>query len=309
MEPVEGGGDGRAPVDDDRVAAVVGDVAAPDVERLGAVVGDGVDAPEEERGPRVVLQGRDAAGEDAAEARWSTRRSPWRVEPVGGLRASAQLVAGVVEVGLLAGEDVGGRGVVGRRGHGGSTSRVVVGSILANRGWYTREGHSETGRRGRGLSVARPADCRDGPIDSSHPSGVRRRRPGDPQCVLGVRARRRGYAVPAPPGDFADWPAFLTANGVPEERWNDASAIEAEGHPRIFFQKVPEPKAGKNRVHVDLLAGGGPSVPLDEQRRAGRGRGGAARGPRGDPRRGPRRPRRALGRDARPRGQRVLRLR
>ena len=76
----------------------------------------------------------------------------------------------------------------------------------------------------------------------------------------------RGYAVPAPPGDFADWPAFLAANDVPEDRWNDASAIEAEGHPRIFFQKVPEPKTVKNRVHVDLLAGGGPSVPLDEQR-------------------------------------------
>ena len=76
----------------------------------------------------------------------------------------------------------------------------------------------------------------------------------------------RGYAVPAPPGDFAYWPAFLAANGVPEERWNDASAIEADGHPRIFFQKVPEAKTLKNRVHIDLLAGGGPSVPLDEQR-------------------------------------------
>lgn len=76
----------------------------------------------------------------------------------------------------------------------------------------------------------------------------------------------RGYAVPAPPGDFADWPAFLTANGVPEDRWNDASAIEAEGHPRIFFQRVPEAKTVKNRVHVDLLAGGGPSVPIDVQR-------------------------------------------
>ena len=53
---------------------------------------------------------------------------------------------------------------------------------------------------------------------------------------------------------------------MPEERWNDASAIEAEGHPRIFFQKVPEAKTVKNRVHIDLLAGGGPSVPLDEQR-------------------------------------------
>ncbi|MGL5816199.1 MAG: VOC family protein [Phycicoccus sp.] len=76
----------------------------------------------------------------------------------------------------------------------------------------------------------------------------------------------RGYAVPGPPGDFADWPAFLAAQGVPEERWNAASAIEAEGHPRLFFQQVREAKAGKNRVHVDLLAGGGPSVPLDTQR-------------------------------------------
>lgn len=76
----------------------------------------------------------------------------------------------------------------------------------------------------------------------------------------------RGYAIPAPPGDFADWPAFLAAQGVPEERWNDASALEADGQPRIFFQKVPEPKTVKNRVHLDLLAGGGPSVPLELQR-------------------------------------------
>lgn len=76
----------------------------------------------------------------------------------------------------------------------------------------------------------------------------------------------RGYAIPDPPGDFADWPAFLAAQGVPEERWNDASALEAAGQPRLFFQKVPEPKTVKNRVHIDLLAGGGPSVPLELQR-------------------------------------------
>ena len=114
---------------------------------------------------------------------------------------------------------------------------------------------------------------------------------------------------PRPPGDFADWPAFLAANGVPEERWNDASAIEADGHPRIFFQKVPEAKTVKNRVHIDLLAGGGPSVPLDEQRArvavqvARLESLGATRVER------PRRPRRALGGDARPGRQRVLRLR
>lgn len=76
----------------------------------------------------------------------------------------------------------------------------------------------------------------------------------------------RGYAVPAPPGGFADWPAFLDAQGVPPERWNDASALESEGHPRIFFQRVDEPKTVKNRVHLDLLAGGGPTVPVEQQR-------------------------------------------
>ncbi len=76
----------------------------------------------------------------------------------------------------------------------------------------------------------------------------------------------RGYTIPGPPGDFADWPAFLSANGVTEEHWNDASAIEADAQPRIFFQKVPEPKAGKNRLHIDLLVGGGPSVPAETQR-------------------------------------------
>lgn len=76
----------------------------------------------------------------------------------------------------------------------------------------------------------------------------------------------RGYAVPAPPGGAADWPSFLAAQGVPPERWNDASALEAHGHPRIFFQRVDEPKTVKNRVHLDLLAGGGPSVPVERQR-------------------------------------------
>src|SRR5687767_2274039 len=78
----------------------------------------------------------------------------------------------------------------------------------------------------------------------------------------------RGYRIPDPPDGAPDWPAWLTARGVPEEDWYAGFAIEAaeDGHPRIFFQQVPETKTAKNRVHLDLLAGGGSRVALDEQR-------------------------------------------
>jgi hypothetical protein len=78
----------------------------------------------------------------------------------------------------------------------------------------------------------------------------------------------RGYRVPDPPDGAADWPSWLAARGVPEDHWNDASAVESTdpAQPRLFFQRVPEPKTVKNRVHLDLQAGGGPSVPPDEQR-------------------------------------------
>jgi hypothetical protein len=74
-----------------------------------------------------------------------------------------------------------------------------------------------------------------------------------------------GYALQAPPAGFDSWDAFLGEQGVPAEHRNDASAIVGDG-PRVYFQKVPEGKTAKNRIHLDLQAGGGPSVPLDEQR-------------------------------------------
>jgi hypothetical protein len=76
----------------------------------------------------------------------------------------------------------------------------------------------------------------------------------------------RGYQVPGPPPGYDDWPAFLTARGVPRERWDDYTALEVPdgSQPRLFFQRVPEPKTAKNRVHIDLQAGGGGSP--DEQR-------------------------------------------
>jgi hypothetical protein len=74
-----------------------------------------------------------------------------------------------------------------------------------------------------------------------------------------------GYAVQPPPPGFDSWEAFLTAQSVPQERWNDLSAVVGDG-PRVLFQRVPEPKTVKNRVHLDLHTGGGMDVPLEERR-------------------------------------------
>ncbi len=81
-------------------------------------------------------------------------------------------------------------------------------------------------------------------------------------------AEALGYKIQDPPAGFDTWQAFLQAQGVPESEWDSASAIvDPEGaRPRIYFQRVPEGKVAKNRVHLDLNVGGGPDVPLDERR-------------------------------------------
>ena len=41
---------------------------------------------------------------------------------------------------------------------------------------------------------------------------------------------------------------------------------DGEG-PRLYFQKVPEGKVAKNRVHIDLNVSGGRGVPIEERKR------------------------------------------
>ena len=86
---------------------------------------------------------------------------------------------------------------------------------------------------------------------------------GDPARLAEFWAAALGYVVQPPPDGFDSWEAFLTSIGVPEERWNDRSAVvdPDEAGPRLFFQMVPEPKTVKNRVHVDLNAAGRGAAP------------------------------------------------
>lgn len=82
---------------------------------------------------------------------------------------------------------------------------------------------------------------------------------GDPAGLAEFWATALGYVVQPPPGDFASWDAALEAWGVPEDRRNDRSAlVDPDGAgPRVFFQRVPEGKTAKNRVHLDVRAAPG----------------------------------------------------
>lgn len=89
----------------------------------------------------------------------------------------------------------------------------------------------------------------------------------DPARLAEFWAHALGYHIPGPPGDFATWPDFLRAQGVPEAEFNSASAVEDPDGvgPRIYFQRVAEPKAGKNRLHIDVNAGGGRGTAEEER--------------------------------------------
>jgi hypothetical protein len=81
----------------------------------------------------------------------------------------------------------------------------------------------------------------------------------DPARLAAFWAEALGYQVQPPPPGFDTWEQALDAFKVPPERRNDASAVidPQDGGPRVFFQKVPEGKQVKNRVHLDVRAAPG----------------------------------------------------
>jgi len=76
---------------------------------------------------------------------------------------------------------------------------------------------------------------------------------------------------PAPEG-FATWREWYVSVGVPDAEFQgDADGCDrlmdpGGTGPNIWFQSVPEHKAGKNRLHLDIYPSGGRSVPLELRR-------------------------------------------
>lgn len=92
----------------------------------------------------------------------------------------------------------------------------------------------------------------------------------DPASLARFWAVALEYVVQPPPPGFDSWEDFAHNASIPEEEWEDFSAVvdpQGEG-PRVFFQRVPEGKTVKNRVHLDVNVGGGSRV--DEATRRSR---------------------------------------
>ncbi|MEU3649132.1 VOC family protein [Lentzea sp. NPDC034063] len=79
----------------------------------------------------------------------------------------------------------------------------------------------------------------------------------DPGKLAAFWADALGYVLQPPPPGFESWEDFAVKNKIPFESVNDYSAIiDPEGKgPRFFFQRVPEGKTAKNRLHLDVNAG------------------------------------------------------
>ena len=64
-----------------------------------------------------------------------------------------------------------------------------------------------------------------------------------------------GYDFPfGVPDGFSSWDEWADANGIPEDQRNTGRTLvdKERERPDIFFLQVPEPKAGKNRLHLDI---------------------------------------------------------
>jgi hypothetical protein len=79
----------------------------------------------------------------------------------------------------------------------------------------------------------------------------------DPERVARFWCGVLGYVVPPPPEGFDSWADFDAAL-PPEHQGSRFACVDPSGvGPRLFFQRVPEGKVVKNRVHLDVRVGTG----------------------------------------------------
>lgn len=79
----------------------------------------------------------------------------------------------------------------------------------------------------------------------------------EPERVARFWCEVLGYVAPPPPEGFATWDEFnLSLPAQDRGAWFACSDPSGVG-PRLFFQRVPEGKIVKNRLHLDVRVGTG----------------------------------------------------
>jgi hypothetical protein len=87
----------------------------------------------------------------------------------------------------------------------------------------------------------------------------------DPERLARFWADALGYLEEPPPHGHATWSVYSLAVGGEDEGWS--AIVDPEGiGPRMLFHRVPEPKIAKNRLHLDVRAGGPRGTPVESRR-------------------------------------------
>jgi Glyoxalase-like domain len=91
----------------------------------------------------------------------------------------------------------------------------------------------------------------------------------DPDRLARFWSAALRYEFAPPPAGFTSWDDYYRELGLPEEDLAlgvDRISDPAGQGPDIWFQPVPEPKAVKNRLHLDIRASGGRTEPIEIRR-------------------------------------------
>jgi hypothetical protein len=80
-----------------------------------------------------------------------------------------------------------------------------------------------------------------------------------PALLAAFWALALGYVELPPPDGFATWEDWLRQQSDTPDDWDDgAYLVDPDGvGPKLSFLRVPEGKTAKNRLHIDVQAGGG----------------------------------------------------
>jgi catechol 2,3-dioxygenase-like lactoylglutathione lyase family enzyme len=79
----------------------------------------------------------------------------------------------------------------------------------------------------------------------------------DPERVARFWCEVLGYVVPPPPEGFSTWAEYDRSLPAGDQGSWFACVDPSGVAPRLFFQRVPEGKIVKNRVHLDVRVGTG----------------------------------------------------